>query len=181
MERLSAGEVLPDFVFDTPFEKGCRLAEFAKRAGKTALVFLRYYGCTLCQLDIHQLAENYEKITADGGQLLVVLQSDPETISGQMQRKDLPFDIICDPRQTLYRKFGIKPAASMMGMMDAKTFVKVAKAIASGYKHGKYEGNEQQLPAVLVVDDTCKLQYVHYGKSAADIPSVDELAKLLAK
>ena len=58
MGKISAGDILPDFVFDTPYEKNCRLSDVANRVkGKTALVFLRYYGCTLCQMDIIGFAE----------------------------------------------------------------------------------------------------------------------------
>ena len=98
MPKLTVGTQMPDFTFDTPFESGRTLAETAgKTAGKTALVFLRYYGCTLCQYDIHQFTAQYDKIAATGGQMLVVLQSDPAKLAGQMKPGDLPFDIVCDP------------------------------------------------------------------------------------
>ena len=56
---------------------------------KLALVFLRYYGCTLCQYDLSQYAKNYEKITAAGGELLVVLQSDPDLLREDMGKEDM--------------------------------------------------------------------------------------------
>ncbi len=178
--QIKAGEVLPDFVFDTPFEKGRTLRETTGRASKTAILFLRYYGCTLCQLDIHQLAENYHRLTAAGGQVLVALQSDRETISAQLKKDSLPFDIICDPDQSLYRRFGVRGADGMMDMIDGRAYTKMAKAAASGFQHGKYEGNELQLPALLILDPMGRVQHVHYGKTVSDIPDVEKLAALLA-
>lgn len=75
--RLTVGEVMPNFTYDTPFATGLTLSDTVQKTPKTALLFLRYYGCTLCQYDIHQLAENYHQITDVGGQVIVVLQSDP--------------------------------------------------------------------------------------------------------
>ena len=179
MARLNVGEQIQEFTFDTPFEKGRSLEETVRKATKTALLFLRYYGCPVCQVDIRQLAKNYERITEDEGQLLIVLQSTPETISSQLNRYDLPFEIICDPEQKLYHAFEIKPAESIVAMVDIKTVLKLAKGKVSGLKHGTYEGNEQQLPAAFVMDRERRLSYVHYAKTLSDMPDVDKLVSLL--
>lgn len=180
MPQLKVGEQMPDFSFCTPFEKDRTLRETAARAPKTALLFLRYYGCTLCQYDIHQFKVHYDEITAAGGQMLVVLQSDPERLAGQMTREDLPFDLICDPKGELYQKFEIRPAASMEELADAKAVEKIAAAKAAGMTHGEYEGDELQLPASFVMDQDCRLLYAHYGKTAADLPDPAQLAALLS-
>ncbi len=181
MPKVTVGQTMPDFTFETPFEQGRSLAETLGRvSGKTALVFLRYYGCTLCQYDIHQFAKAHAEITASGGQMLVVLQSDPQKLAGQMKREDLPFDIICDPSQGLYRQLAIEAAHSMAKMADLKTMGKIAKATTGGFKHGDYEGEELQLPATFVMTDDGTLTYVRYGTSPGDVPSPAELVGLLA-
>ncbi len=180
MPRLEIGMTMEDFSFETPFETGRSLEETVKRVeGKTALVFLRYYGCTLCQYDIHQLAACYDEIKNMGAQLLVVLQSKPEGLKAQLKEDSLPFDLICDPDQALYKSFGVDPAESEAGMMGPNTMEKVEKARSVGFTHGEYEGNELQLPAVFIVDKDRALSYVHYGKSVDDVPEPKELAKLL--
>ncbi len=177
--HLAEGDQLPDFVCDTPFEKGIHLADKLKAAPKTALVLLRYYGCPLCQLDIHELAAHYNEITAAGGQLLVVLQSDPAKLAQQLQPGDLPFEILCDPDQKLYKALGVWPAPAMVKMGDEATMDKIRKAAAAGYTHGEFEGNELQLPAAFVADSQGRLLWAHYGVSAGDVPGADQLAKLL--
>ena len=180
MPKLTVGAKMPDFTFDTPFESGRTLAGTAeKTAGKTALVFLRYYGCTLCQYDIAQFAKEHDKIAATGGQMLVVLQSDPAKLADQLKPGDLPFDIICDPEQKLYKEFEIIPAASKEKLADLKTMGKIAKATAGGFKHGDYEGEELQLPACFVMAPDRTLSWAHYGTAAGDVPSPEELAGLL--
>lgn len=181
MAKLEIGQVMPDFEYETPFAKGITLAETAAKTPKTALIFLRYWGCTLCQYDIHLLAQAHGDIVANGGQMFVVLQSDPALLAGELKTADaLPFQIICDPEQTLYKQFGIEAAASMAKMADLKMLGKAIKATKAGFKHGAYEGEEKQLPAAFVVDSECRILYAHYAKSMSDMPDAAELAKLLA-
>lgn len=180
MSKLTLKAPLPDFTFCTPFESGRTLSQTAGRVkGKTALLFLRYYGCTLCQFDIHQFAQAHTAIAATGGQMLIVLQSDPMRLAEQLKPEDLPFDIICDPERTLYQRFEILPAPSMEKLGDAYTMEKIQKAAADGFVHGSYEGDELQLPATFVVTPELTLTYVHYGVSAGDIPTPQALAQLL--
>ncbi|MPM30447.1 hypothetical protein SDC9_76997 [bioreactor metagenome] len=180
MSKLTVGAKMPDFSFATPFESERTLAQTASRVGgKTALLFLRYYGCTLCQYDIHQFAQAHASLAASDGQMLVVLQSDPARLAGQLKPGDLPFDIICDPEQTLYQRFEIEPAPSMEKLGDVYTMEKIKKATVEGFAHGTYEGNELQLPATFVMSPGLTLTYVHYGVSAGDIPTPQALSKLL--
>lgn len=179
-QKLTAGQFMPDFTFDTPFETGRTLAQTVQQAmGKTALVFLRYYGCSLCQYDIHQYSEQYPALTQTGGQLLVVLQSAPATLAVQLTPESLPFPLVCDPDQSLYHKFAIAPASSKEEMIGEKTMSKLDKVKAAGYTHGEYEGEELQLPAAFILDRDLKLAYVHYGKTVDDVPTPEELAELL--
>ncbi len=179
--KLEIGQYLPDFEYVTPFSAGHTLAETAEKAPKTALVFLRYWGCPLCQYDIHLLAQAHADLTVNGGQLLVVLQSDPAGLAQQLGSANaLPFPIICDPEQKLYKAFCIAPAASMAKMADLKMVGRIIKATRLGFRHGAYEGDEQQLPAAFVIDGHRKILYAHYAASVSDMPNAAELAKLLS-
>lgn len=177
---LNINDRMPDFTFATPYAQGLSLAAEAAKAPKTAIVFLRYYGCTLCQYDIQQMAQHYDSITANGGRLLVVLQSDPDKLHAKLgDANPLPFDIICDPEQTLYQRFGIAAANDLKDVITPKDMEKIAKVRASGLQHGDYEGNEQQLPAAFVIDSSCNVLYAHYAATLTDIPDVNELTELL--
>lgn len=179
MPKIEVGQKMQDFTFDTPFRSGVKLSEAVD--GKiTAIVFLRYYGCTLCQYDIHKYAKEYGAIEASGGKLLIALQSDPEKMAEDLGSKDkMPFTFICDPLQKLYGKFSIEAAESKLKMAGPCTLAKIAKAKAAGYQHGRYEGEELQLPAVFVVTPDLKVTYVHYGKTVDDVPDTKALAALL--
>ena len=145
MAILAPGAQIPDFVYQTPYEKDLHIADTAKKAAKTALVFLRYYGCPMCQLDMHDYMENYDDIVAGGGQFLVVLQSDPDKLKATLGDNILPYPVICDPDQTLYKEFEIPVASSMEEMMGPKGPDKFARVMAGGYQHGESEGEEKSL------------------------------------
>lgn len=180
MAKLEIGQLMPDFSYATPYESNLTLAETAAKTPKTALVFLRYYGCPMCQYDIQQYAQHYAELTAHGGQLLVVLQSDPIKLAETLGSPDaLPFPIVCDPEQQLYKNFSIEPAVSMVKAADTKTVGKVIKATVGGFKHGAYEGNEMQLPAAFVITADRKLVYAHYAKTLTDMPDIKALVRLL--
>ena len=180
MAVLEKGQKMPDFTFDTPFETGRTLLETAGRvSGKTALVFLRYYGCPLCQLDMRDYAQGHEAIAAAGGQMLVVLQSDPAKLAAQLKPGDLPYELICDPSQELYKAFSIAPASSQASMIRPKTLAKLARAQKAGLQHGDYEGDELQLPAVFVITPDGTVAYAHYARKVDDMPDAAELAALL--
>ncbi len=176
--RLKIGQAMPDFTFDTPFAKEQKLSNLVGM-GKTAIIFLRYYGCTICQYEMHQLSKNYDSITSSGGKLMVVLQSTPENIASEITPDTFPFTIICDPEQALYKQFNIQPASSTIRMANASTIAKMGKAVIAGYKHGKYEGNELQLPAAFVVDANLTITQAYYGKAAGDTPSIETLTQWL--
>lgn len=183
MSKLTAGAKMPDLTFCTPYASGCSLSQIARRVkGKTALVFLRYYGCTLCQYDIHLYKEGYDKIAATGGQLLVVLQSDPGKLAVQLEGQNLPFEIICDPREEIYKELEIAPAETLEAAIDEATQEKMAQMRNSGLglTHGEYEGNEEQLPATFVVDRDLTVLYADYPTTIGAVPSAAELAELMA-
>lgn len=180
MAKLMVGSKMPDFTFSTPFRENVQLRKAIEGINRTALVFLRYYGCPMCQYDIAQYAAGIEKIKAAGGNLLVVLQSSPDLLRQELGREDaLPFEIVCDPQETLYHNFEILPAASQEGMVGPGTMLKIAKVKKAGYAHGRSEGEELQLPAAFVMRPDLTVTYAHYAKTIDDIPDADQLADLL--
>ena len=180
MPHLNKGDKMADFTYVTPYSSANRLSETVKKCpGRTAIVFLRYYGCRMCQLDMLDYAEQYEAIRAAGGQLLVVLQSNPAKLAAQIPAGSVPYQIVCDPEQKLYREFDIRPASSKETMKNESTAAKAARIAELGLVHGDYEGEELQLPAAFVVDHDLNVTWAHYGQVISDTPTAEELASLI--
>lgn len=181
MSKLTKGCDMPDFSFATPFETGRTLKETVGRvSGKTALIFLRFYGCTLSQYAMHQYADNYDAMKKRGGQILIVLQSDPGRLAAQHIPGNFPFDIICDPEQVLYKQFEISPASTEEELLDPKTELIINMAKAAGFIHGEDEGDKKQLPAIFIMNSQCRLTYVHYGISGGDVLEPEKLVEQMS-
>ena len=179
MPKFSKGDKGINFAFSTPWEQGKDF--FAETAGRqTMLFFLRYYGCTACQLEMHLLKENFARFKAAGVDVYVVLQSEAETIRNEADREEVPFTIIADPRQELY-------ALHVIGSRDPSVErtpehrTKMEKAKALGLTHGTYEGNEYQLPAVFLYGPDHRIRYAYYGKESSDIPDYESLLAAAAE
>ena len=178
-KRLGVGDTMPDFTYRTPFAAEKTITQGLE--GKpTALLFLRYYGCPVCQLDLRHLKEEYAQIEAAGGQVKVVLQSDPDKLKEQLGSADaFPFEIICDPELKLYHRFDVSVARGRMDLLGGKTLQKSDQARAMGITHGAYEGEEFQLPACFVVSPDLRVTYAHYGADPGNTPTPAEIAELL--
>ena len=82
-----------------------------------------------------------------------------------------------ESEQKLYREFAIEPAASMLKMMSFAALKKVVRSTKRGFRHGEYEGIEEQLPAAFLLQRDGTVLWAHYGKDVGDVPTARELAE----
>jgi len=190
-KKYQTGSLIADFNFTTPWEGDKSF--YSVSAGKRkVLFFLRYHGCRTTQLKLRELTANCEKFFDRGAQLYVAIQSSAETVRTHLKEEDVDFEILCDPDGTLYRLFDIgyiHIGYFLQGLPDgvpprpqkfqSKLEKMRAEATALGITHGLYEGCEQQLPAVFVLDKNHKALFVHYAEDIVDFPTIDELLTCL--
>ncbi len=179
MAKLQAGMKMPDFHFDTAEKQSIDFRNELQKAPKTALVFLRYYDCTFCQMDMHDYEIHYEEITASKGQFFVVLQSNPDRIRQQLAQHPLPYQIICDPEAKLYKQFEITASADMKDIVGPHTMLKAARAKKEGYTHGQYEGIETQLPATFIIAQDDTILSAYYAKHVDESATAEYLKNAL--
>lgn len=178
-QKYHAGMKAPDFRFDTPEGKSHSLFDSLK-SGDTLLVFLRYVGCPICQMKIAELTRDFDQFKKRMVGLIVALQSEPETVKKVVGKNGLPFPIACDPNEEIFKLYGVLPG-SIFRYITPRTILSAVRSIAKGYRHGKYEGEERQLPAVFLVGKDKKILYAYYGKNVADVPGNKALLKIVEK
>lgn len=181
MSKLTVGQQFPDFELDTLYG-GKQKVSAMLGEDKTVFWCLRYIGCTVCRYDVHLLSQRYQEVQAKGAKVYFMMQSEKEVLAEELKDTPLPFDIICDPSMEIYQALDIQPAESMEALLgdgQEKLQAKGAAAAAAGFSHGKYEGNEQQLPALFIVDANGKVLVSHYAKDIMDMPTIDDLLKML--
>ena len=185
MARINVGEKMPNFVFNTGYRNDVKLDdELAEN--KTVIWVLRYMGCTVCRYDIHEINKRYDEFKAKNSKVFVLMQSDQAHIQEDFDRTNEhpELEVIADPEMAIYKALDIKPAASMEELAGgpeglAKLQAKGAKAAAAGFSHGDYEGDEQQLPAMFILDKDGVVTYARYAENIVDLPDVDGVLELL--
>ena len=112
--------------------------------------------------------------------MVKVLQSKPEIVLRDMNGQTLPFHLVCDPTESLYKELeiGDMTPESMKNMNEeeqARMAVKIQGMKENGYEHGDYEGNEAQLPAFFAVDGEMNVVEAHYARNLGDMPFAGEV------
>lgn len=181
MARIKEGDKFPNLAIETLY-KGEGTMNDLFTAPKTVLWCLRYLGCTVCRYDIHLAAQRYDEILAKDAKIVFMLQSEKSLLQEELKDVPLPFDIICDPSMKLYEALDIKPAESMEALLGDQLEVLKAKgaaAQAAGFSHGKYEGNEQQLPAMFIVGRDGIVEKAIYAETIMGLPNLNELLEMI--
>ena len=179
MARISVGEKFPNFKVSTQFENDTTIEKIAN--GKPLmLVVLRYIGCPSCRFDVQMIHENYDAFVKKGVTVAVVMQSTPDSIRKSLADEPIAFPIVCDPDYNIYNTLEIKPAEDMKGLMGdekamAKFMEKRPQIEKYGFKHGEYEGIEEQLPAFFYLDADLTVKEAHYATAIGDMPTVEEM------
>ena len=172
---LNIGDKTPDFKYVTPWVSDLNFYESINNT-TGILIFLRYIGCPICQLEMSNIRKNINLTDKKSIKVFVVLQSSPEIISSLCSSDEWPFEIICDSEEKIFKQYFVK-SASIIKYLHPSGLLAGIKAIFKGYKHGKFEGNEKQLPAAFIISNKKIITYVYYGKRINDIPQLKKLVE----
>lgn len=181
MTRLNKGDTFPNYEVVEAFSGKTTIQNIINNT-PTMFVVLRYIGCTVCRYDVHMLTQRINEFKDKGVNVCVVMQSSSENVQKDLNDQPLPFSLICDTDMHIYQSLDIVPASSMEALVGndlSSLKEKGAKAEGCGFKHGTYEGNEQQLPAFFYVDGDGEVIVAHYGKTIMDMPTIDEMLKMV--
>lgn len=178
MGKLIENQIMPNFLFSTPFQRNLSFYQ-AVSGKKSILLFLRFIGCRLTQLAIQKLRDDFSSSEKKNMNAFVVVQSEAGVVREYFDEGTLPFTVICDPEQTLYKQFDIQPAKSIEELQGGETKRIIEQLANMEFVRGKDEGEPLQLPALVVVDEKLKVLFQHYGKNATDIPDVTQIMKTL--
>ncbi|MCI1823354.1 MAG: redoxin domain-containing protein [Megasphaera sp.] len=178
MPKVEKGQQFPDFTFHDVFYGE---QKFYQRKGSqhTILLFLRFMGCRFTQYDMMQMQKKYKDFQKKDTQVLVVVQSPVETVCGYFTPETQPMTIICDPDAVLYQKFSVLPAKTREEINTKGFYDKLKIINDTNLVKGKPEGNPLQVPAIFIMNVGNIVEYVHYGKDEADIPTPSEILELI--
>ena len=141
-------------------------------------VFLRHFGCTFCREALADLAEQRERLEADGTRLVLVHMSPEPDAGAFFARYGLgDVDRVGDPERRLYRAFGLQ-RGSIRQLFGWRVWWRGWQAGVLG-RHGvgALAGDGLQMPgAFLVWRGRIVREFIH--DSAADRPDYVALSTL---
>ncbi|MBD3198093.1 MAG: redoxin domain-containing protein [Candidatus Lokiarchaeota archaeon] len=167
--KIKEGDPAPSFKIES-FNSG--MIDLSEEIGeqKLVLIFSRYFGCPICQLDWISLLERREEITQKGAKIFYITQSGEKVANKYVSTDRVDFPVIPSSKEELYEEYGL-------GMMTAGTFLKVKKRLKEakeqGIEHGEYEGWEKQGPGQFVIDQEGII--IHAEKGWLDIDAILEV------
>ncbi len=167
-KNLKEGDKAPLFKLDS-FNLGpIDMAKF--KGQKVVLIFSRYFGCNICQLDLKTLLNRAADIQEKGAKILYITQSGEKVAKEFIEKENIGFPVIPSSKEELYKQYDL-------GLMTAgaitKVRAKMKEATKLGIEHGEYEGWEKQSPGQFVIDGEGNV--IHAKKGWLDVESIIEV------
>ena len=164
--KIKVGDKAPHFKIESYNEGLIDLSELIGDQ-KIVLIFSRYFGCPICQLDFNILLEAVPEIKEKDAKLLYITQSGEKVAKEFIEKYNVDFPIIPSSKDELYADYGL-------GLMTAGAVTKVRSKLKEASKlgigHGDFEGWEKQGPGQFVIDDQGNI--IHERKGWLLLPEV---------
>jgi peroxiredoxin Q/BCP len=164
--KIKEGDKAPLFELDSYNAGKIDLKDFIGKQ-KIVLIFSRYFGCNICQLDLNILLAAAPDIEKKGAKVLYITQSGEKIAKEFIEKKNISFPVIYSTKDELYANYGLgmmtKEAASQIRE-------KLKEATKEGIQHGEFEGWEKQGPGQFVINEDGII--VHKKEGWLDIPSI---------
>jgi len=160
MVRIQIGEEAPNFSMDSVNLGKVTLKDY--RGQRLLLMFSRYFGCPVCQLEFDELTgliKLYPEL-----KVIYVNQSSLESARKFLEGKDVDFPVISalgiGGKYELYDLYGVGKL-NPLALLEILQKARVARK--NGKVHEAYEGVETQSPANFLIDETGKVLLAEYG------------------
>ena len=144
----------PSFEAVDVFGKKINLADF--KENYVLLVFLRYSGCPFCNLAIHRLSLEYERLQKQNCQIIAFVQSHKENVIKNIydRHKLRPqFPIIADHEMQYYKQYGVDTSVSKISLETITKMPHWLHAVRElGYTQQGVDGKFFLMPAWFLIN-----------------------------
>lgn len=103
---MTENDTVPDFIFQRPDGSEVRLSELL-HADATFLIFMRHFACMPCVAQVKAVARDYDRLKANGVDVVAVGHAPPAVTARFVARDQLPFPVVTDPSKASYRAMGL--------------------------------------------------------------------------
>lgn len=167
MSCICAGDVLPEFTYDTPYAaQNSFYALLEQDERPVFLIFLRNFGHPLTRHYVVRYAQTIAELY--DARLACVVRSRPEVINENLPEGTLPYTLICDAEGVLYDYLEVPQAKNRFTAYSLEGMRILKQARKQGFE--EEPDAPQQLPLTLLLDRGGLVLMSHYGNSITDQP-----------
>jgi len=168
----------PDF--DIPDIQGNRIRLSDLRGKKVLLSFFRDAGCPFCNLRVYELSTEYEKLRAQGMEVIAFFRSNEDDVRRFVARRPRPFTLIADPKMAVYSPYGIEHSwfALFKAMMLRMPRMLRAMTLAPPTLLG---ADPALVPADFLIDQRGFVRKAYYGRDMGDHLPMEEIRAFAAR
>jgi peroxiredoxin len=143
-------------------------------------VFLRYFGCPFCQMQVVKLRDERERLEGAGASIVLIGQGDAREEEAFREARQVPFPILIDTDRRAYRAYGLG-RGSPMQLYGPRVGVPFLRANLSPEtrQRGLRGGSFLQMPGTFVVDTSGVIRMAHRNRTVSDNPRNDKILRVL--
>jgi peroxiredoxin len=128
-------------------------------------------GCPLCKEKLEELKEALPRFREKSIKPAAVVQSTPKRVSSYAERVGMPIMLVPDREKELYALFGLR-RGGVLDYMAPSVMGATIRATFKGHMHGRFEGDEFQVPGAFLLSPEGEVLRAHYGKNVSDFGDV---------
>ncbi|MEO1049715.1 MAG: peroxiredoxin-like family protein [Bacteroidota bacterium] len=167
----------PNFQLKDVFDRMINLEDYK---GKRVFIgFFRHAGCPFCNLRVHYLQKEYEKLKAKNLEMIFFFESKEKILKASTFHDEIsPIPLISDPEKVWYETYGIENSRGKSVMAHLTTFIQTAvKAKLKGLPiHPMADGESfNTIPAEFLLDENMIIRKIHYAKGLTDRLSIEHI------
>ena len=127
-KNLSEGDKAPLFKLDSYNAGSIDLGSLIGDQ-KIVLIFSRYFGCPICQVDFKDFMDRKSEIEEKGAKIIYITQSSEAKAREYIQEENIEFPIIPSSKDELYADYGLE-------LMNPETVKQIPLKLKDVQKYG---------------------------------------------
>jgi hypothetical protein len=123
---LKSGDPFPEIALENIHGRAVAIPD--RTSLRVHLQFRRFAGCPICNLHLQTFVKRHEELAGAGVHEVVGFHSPKESLLPY--QGSFPFDLIGDPKKTLYQRFGVE--TSVLAILNPKVWSTIFKPTRQG-------------------------------------------------
>ena len=151
----------------------------------TLLAFFRDAACPFCNMQLYQLTQRYDKLSAMGLEIVAVFASSPEEVKRFILARPRPFPVVAEPTAAAYEIYGIQQSFWKKIKAVLTRFPTLLKGLTVLGFAGSLKGlagvnTTNIMPADFLIDEFGNIIVAYYGQDAGDHIPFERVEAFLA-